>query len=401
MTGNNKKKETLLAHLGRDPQRFHGAVNVPVYRASTILEPDLEAWEDPQRRKRRGAVTYGRNGTPTTFALEEAVARLEGGYGAVALPSGLAAISVALLAFVEAGDHILVTDSVYRPGRSFCDTILKRLGVETTYFDPLIGADIGTLFKPNTRLVYLESPGSLTFEVQDVPAIASCAKAAGLRVILDNSWATPLYFQPFAHQVDVSVHAGTKYIVGHSDAMLGITVGRDEEAESRLRKTARGLGVCAGTEELFLGLRGLRSLAVRLTRHHENAMALTDWLAARPEVERVLYPARPDDPGHAIWQRDFSGASGLFGFVLAEPMPQHALAALIDDLELFGIGASWGGYESLMIPIDKELKERSVLPGPFGGPGLRIHAGLEDPEDLIADLDAGFARMNDAARVGA
>ena len=401
MTGNNKKNETLLAHLGRDPQRFHGAVNVPVYRASTILEPDLEAWEHPDRRKRRGGVTYGRSGTPTTFALEEAVARLEGGHGAVALPSGLAAISVALLAFVEAGDHILVTDAVYRPGRRFCDTILKRLGIETTYFDPLIGTDIKTLFRPNTRLVYLESPGSLTFEVQDVPAIASCAKAAGLTVILDNSWATPLYFQPFAHQVDVSVHAGTKYIVGHSDAMLGIVVGRDEEIEDRLRKTARGLGVCAGTEELFLGLRGLRSLAVRLTRHHQNAMALTDWLAARPEVERVLYPARPDDLGHAIWQRDFSGASGLFGFVLAKPTPQHALAALIDGLELFGIGASWGGYESLMIPIDKELKERSVLPGPFGGPGLRVHAGLEDPEDLIADLEAGFARMNDAARASA
>lgn len=401
MTIKDKKDETLLAHLGRDPERFQGAVNVPVFRASTILAPDLETWEDPQRRKRRGAVTYGRAGTPTSYALEETMAELEGGSGAVSLPSGLAAISVALLAYLEAGDHMLVTDAVYRPGRRLCDTILKRLGVETTYFDPLIGGDIAKLFRPNTRLVYLESPGSLTFEVQDVPAIAAAAKAAGLAVILDNSWATPLYFRSFEQGVDVSLYAGTKYVVGHSDAMLGLVVGRDREAEDRLRKTARGLGVCAGSEEQFLGLRGLRTLAVRLARHHQTALALAEWLAERPEVERVLYPPLPSDPGHALWQRDFTGASGLLGFALAQPTPRRALAAMIDGLELFGIGASWGGYESLIIPTDDELAEREILPYRADGPSLRIHAGLEDPGDLIADLDAGFARMREAARVSA
>ena len=398
----DKKDDTLLAHLGRDPQRFDGAVNVPVYRASTMLEPDLASWQDPERRKRPGKATYGRSGTPSSFALEGAVAALEGGHGAVALPSGLAAIAVALLAFAESGDHILVTDSVYRPGRSFCDGLLKRLGVETTYFDPLIGADIAGLVRPNTRLVYLESPGSLTFEVQDVPAIAAAARDAGLTVMLDNSWATPLFFKSFAHGVDVSVYAGTKYIVGHSDAMLGLVVGRDEETEKRLRWTARSLGVCAGSEEQFLGLRGLRTLSVRLARHQETALALTRWLETHPAVERVFYPALPGDPGHAIWQRDFTGASGLFAFALARPAPTPAIAAMIDGLELFGLGASWGGFESLLIPVDNELPAtRSFLPEASAGPAFRVHAGLEDPADLIADLEAGFARLNEAARASA
>ena len=399
MSLDDKKTETLLAHLGRDPQAYRGAVNTPVFRASTILTPDLATWEDGARRHRAGEVVYGRRGTPTSFSLEEAVARLEGGAGASALPSGLAAISCALLTFVEAGDHILVTDTAYYPTRAFCDDTLAKLGVETTYYDPLIGAEIASLIRPNTRLLYLESPGSLTFEVQDVPAMTRAAKAAGVAVVMDNTWATPLYFRPLEHGVDAVIHAGTKYIVGHSDAMLGLVVGTDQTAPA-VRKTADRLGICAGPDDIFLGLRGLRTLAVRLARHQETGLKLARWLATRPEVARVMHPGLPDDPGHAIWRRDFTGACGLFGFVLAQPYPKEALAAFVDDLELFGIGASWGGFESLIITA-AIARSRSATEWQAPGPCLRIHAGLEDPDDLIADLESGFARLNAAARLRA
>ena len=388
--------ETLLSHLGRDPGRFDGAVNPPVYHASTIIADCLATYEDPGRRHRKGEVFYGRYGTPTTFALEEAIAELEGGEACFAVPSGVAAISTALLAFLEPGDHILVSDSVYRPTRALCDGLIRRLGVETTYFDPLIGAALAELMRPNTRLVFLESPGSLSFEMMDIPALSAVARAGGAKVVMDSSWAASLLCRPFALGVDVSVHAGTKYIVGHSDAMLGlITV--NQENEQQLRTTVRALGQCAGPDDVYLALRGLRTLAVRLARHQETGLRLARWLDERPEVERVLHPALPEDPGHKIWRRDFTGACGLFGVVLKEPCPHAGLAAMIDGMELFDIGASWGGYESLMITAYPE-KFRSATAWDAPGRTLRIHAGLEHPDDLVADLEAGFERFNRVVR---
>ena len=391
MSIEGKRSETLLAHLGRDPWRFDGAVNTPVYRASTILSPGVAHWEDNERRRRKGSIHYGRAGTPTSFAFEDSVAALEGAAGAVSVSSGLAAIAFSILPFVDAGDHVLVADSVYWPCRKFCESQLKRLGVEVTYYDPLVGAGIAELIRPNSKLVYLESPGSLTFEVQDVPAIAAAAKAAGLILVADNTWATPLNFRPLEHGVDIVLHAATKYLVGHSDAMLGV-ICCSAEHEERVRETVRAYGVCAGPDDLFLGLRGLRTLAVRLARHQETGLALAAWLAGRPEVARVMHPGLPDDPGHALWRRDFDGASGLFGLVLSQPRSQEALAAMIDGLELFGIGASWGGFESLIITAKPE-RGRTATEWRVPGPTLRIHAGLEHPDDLIADLEAGFARL--------
>ncbi len=388
--------ETLLSHLGRDPARFDGAVNPPVYHVSTILFDDLDVYEDNHRYFEKGKVNYGRNGSPTTFALEDAISTLEGGHGTLAVGSGLAAISGTFLAFVESGDHILVSDNVYRPTRRLCDQLLLRLGVETTYFDPLIGADIAGMMRGNTRLVFLESPGSLTFEIADVPAMAAAAKAAGARVVLDTTWAASMLCKPFELGVDVSINAATKYIAGHADAMLGL-ITATEDCAAHLRRNVWQLGMCAGPDDVYLALRGLRTLAVRLARHQETALKLAKWLAGRPEVERVLYPALPGDPGHEIWKRDFSGASGLFGVVLRPPCPRAALKTLVEGMELFGIGSSWGGYESLMIPTYPE-KMRNVTTWDAPGRTFRIHAGLEHPDDLVADLEAGFERFNRVIR---
>ncbi len=388
------RDDTLMTHAGNRPADNRGVLNPPVYHASTILFPTVAALEDSVRHLNEpGRVHYGRYGTPTTFAFEEAVARLEGADQAVALPSGLAAITVALTSFLGNGDHLLMVDTVYGPGRKFCSAHLARFGVETTYYDPLIGAGIAELIRPNTRVVYLESPGSLTFEVQDVPAIAAAAHAAGALVVMDNTWATPLFFKPFRHGVDISVHAATKYIVGHSDAMLGVVLTRDE-LFATIKATAHGFGHAAAPDDCYLALRGLRTLGVRLRRHQETGLLLARWLAARPEVARVLHPALPDDPGHALWRRDFTGASGLFGVVL-KPVGQAALAAMLDGLTLFGMGFSWGGYESLVLPARPQTT-RSATSWPDSGPVLRIHAGLEDPVDLIADLERGFERLNAA-----
>ncbi len=387
--------DTLLGHLGRNPKAFHGAVNPPVYHASTILFEDLDRYDDRSRFFETGEVNYGRYGTPTTFALEEAVARLEGGHGCVAVSSGLAAITCSVLAFAGAGDHILVSDDVYRPTRGFCEGMLTRLGVETEFYDPSIGARIAELMRPATRLVFLESPGSLTFEVQDVPAIARVAKAAGAVVLLDGTWAASLLCRPFELGVDVSIQAGTKYIVGHSDAMLGL-ITASEACERQVRTAVWQLGQCAAPDDVYLALRGLRTLGVRLARHRETGLSLARWLAERPEVERVLHPALPGDPGHDLWRRDFSGACGLFGVVLRPPCPRAAIKAMIEGMELFGIGASWGGFESLMVATYPEgLRSATTWDAP--GRTLRIHAGLEDPADLIADLEAGFERFNRSA----
>src|SRR5438552_3892730 len=385
------RKDTLLAHLGRHPEGQHGAVNPPVYHASTILSSNMAEWEakrDPQTRF--DVVRYGLLGTPATCAREEAGAAVEGGYRAMLMSSGPAAITAPLQACLKCGDHLLMVDSAYGPARNFCDKVLTRCGVETTYYDPLIGEEIAKLMRPNTRVVYLESPGSLTFEVQDVAAIAAAAHDAGAKVLMDNTWASPYLFPSFLHGVDVSIHAATKYIVGHSDVILGAVI-TNEEMYLQVRTMAADLGHCAAPDDAYYALRGLRTMGVRLERHEKNALAVARWLQTRPEVLRVLYPALPEDPGHALWKRDFLGASGLFGVVL-KPAPKAAVYAMIDALDLFGIGSSWGGFESLIQPSYPE-RSRTATRWRAEGPLVRIHIGLEDPQDLIADLAQGLDRL--------
>ncbi len=384
------KKETRILHAGRHPEQFHGAVNPPVYHASTILHPSVAAMEKSGKTPFVG-VRYGRYGTPTTFALEEAVAELEGGARAVATSSGLAAITGALMAFLKAGDHVLMTDGAYFPTRKFCDSVLAGLGIETTYYDPLIGAGIAALMRPNTRVVFTESPGSLTFEIQDIPAIAAAAHAGGAVVMIDNTWGV-LNFQPFTKGVDVSIQAATKYIVGHADAMLGTITVADPDLWLRIKTSVAAFGHSPGSEEMYLGLRGLRTLPVRLKRHAATALALAKWLEARPEVDRVLYPPLPSDPGHALWQRDFDGACGLFGVIL-KPVAKNALDAMLDGYDHFKLGFSWGGFESLVIPTTGHAVVRTATDWSPAGPSLRFHAGLEDVDDLLADLEKGFERL--------
>lgn len=382
---------TRLTRVGRDPAAHAGAVNTPVYRASTFVWESVAEQEDFGRRMADPAdhvIPYGRLGNPTTQALEDAVAELEGGFRGLIAPSGLAAISGALLASLEAGDHALIVDSCYWNTRKFCDLVLKRAGIEVTYYDPSIGAGIAALIRPNTRVVYVESPGSQTFEIQDVPAIAEAAHKAGAIVILDNTWATPLFFKPFDHGVDISIQAATKYIIGHSDAMLGL-ITTTKELYIPTRTVVRQLGYTAGGDDAYLGLRGLRTLDVRLRRHFENGVQVAEWLQGRSEVAQVLHPALPRFPGHALWKRDFTGASGLFSIVL-KSFPKSAIDAFMDGLELFGMGASWGGYESL---VKREALQRSAGPAPEGVV-LRLHVGLEDPADLIADLAGGLDRLS-------
>lgn len=378
---------TLLAHVGNAPHDNHGIINPPVYHASTIVYPTLAALEHADRTPYEGT-RYGRRGTPTTFALEEAVAALEGGARCIAVSSGLAAITTALLAFLKAGDHLLMVDTTYGPARRFCDTILKGFGVETTYYDPL--AEITPLLRPNTRAVYLESPGSLTFEVQDIPATVAAARAVGAVTLLDNTWGAGVLLKPFDLGIDVSIQAATKYLVGHSDAMLG-TITTTAETFLTVKRTAGLLGTSVGPDDCYLGLRGMRTLPVRLARHQQTALAVAEWLTGRDEVVHVRHPALADCPGHAVWKRDFTGANGLLSVVL-KPTPKLALAALLDDLELFAMGYSWGGYESLIVPFDP-TPSRTATRWPFDGPCLRLHCGLEAADDLIADLDRGFARM--------
>jgi cystathionine beta-lyase len=394
-SGNNgatdpQKVETNLVTAGRDTKAQRGFVNPPVVHGSTVLYPtaaDLHA--------HRSEYQYGRRGTPTTKALQEALMALEGPQcaGVGIAPSGLSAITTTLLAVLKAGDHLLVCDNAYRPTRNFCDGLLTGYGVETTYFDPLIGAGVAGLFKPNTKAVLVEAPGSQSFEMPDIPAIASVAHARGALVIDDNTWATPLYHRSLEQGVDISMQAATKYIGGHSDIMFG-TISANARAWPQIAETIRLLGVCAGPDDVFLALRGLRTLAVRLAQHHRSALEMARWLATRPEVVRVLHPALESDPGHAIWKRDFTGASGLFSVVL-QPKPQQAVDALLDTLKLFGMGFSWGGFESLAIPFDCTPYRTATRWAP-GGPALRLHIGLENVEDLKADLERGFAVFNAA-----
>jgi cystathionine beta-lyase len=395
------KPATLLTTLGRAPPGADGPghggfVNPPLVRGSTVLHPDVAELRARAQRAAGGdddgPVTYGIHGTPTHEAFLEALTALEGGQRSWALPSGLSACTAAILAYVSSGDHILVPDSAYGPTRSFCTGTLARYGVSATFYDPCIGAGIEAQFRPNTRLLFLESPGSLTFEIQDVPRLAELARRRSVVSVIDNTWATPLYFRPLMHGVDVSVHAVTKYIGGHADLLLG-TVTANAAAAGPMRAFVRSLGLYASPDDCWLALRGLRSLEARLIRHRATAERLIDWLLGQPEVARVLYPSRPQDPGHELWRRDFCGATGLFGVVLQPQVGAKAFAALLDDTRLFGRGYSWGGFESLMIPC---YPERSVAPLAHAGPLMRISAGLEDADDLIADLHDGFARLRAA-----
>lgn len=390
-----RRADTLLVTAGRDPGASFDFVNPPLVRGSTVLHESVADMKARIASRNAGAdlpVTYGIYGTPTHHAFYEALNALEGGHASWALPSGLTACTVPILAFVQQGDHVLVPDSVYWPTRRFCRETLTRYGVETTFYDPRIGergrAAVEALFRPTTRVMFLESPGSLTFEMQDVPLLAEIARARGAVSMIDNTWATPLYCQPLALGVDVSIHAATKYICGHSDVIMG-TVTSNEAAWPRLRETFHHYGLTTSPDDVYLAHRGLHSMAARLRQHTATAMRLIEWLQAQPEVARILYPALPSDPGHALWKRDMSGASGLFGIVL-KPVADERFVAFIDGLQLFGRGYSWGGYESLLIPV---FPERTAVPLKFEGPLFRIAAGLENADDLIADLAAGFDRL--------
>jgi len=389
VTTRPRKPLTAVSHLGRDPKRWLGAVNTPVFRASTIVFPTTAEYYAAIAGEHEGLI-YGLHGLPTVTDFERAIAELEGGYAALAVPSGLTATTLPLLALTKPGDHVLVTDAVYGPTRRFCELHLRRMGVTVEYYDPLIGAGIAALLRDNTTVVFTESPGSLTFEVQDIPAIAAAAHARNALVVLDNSWATPLYFRAFDHGVDVSVHAATKYIGGHSDVLLGLIVG-NAAVYPRLHRLWTDMGVTASSDDCFLGLRGLRTLGVRMAHQQASGLRIAQWLRERPEVKEVLHPGLPGARGHDLWKRDFTGASALFGVIL-HPVAPERIAAMLDGFELFSMGFSWGGFESLVIPTHPE-RTRTATPWNAGGPCLRFAIGLEDPDDLMADLVEGFKRL--------
>jgi cysteine-S-conjugate beta-lyase len=388
-----RRPNTRLVRAGRAEVPGYDFVNPPLVRGSTVLHADVADMQRRFARRQAGddapPVAYGIYGSPTHHAFYDALNELEGGHFSWAFPSGLAACTIAIQAFVRQGDHVLVPDSVYGPTRRFCRDTLARFGVDTTFYDPCLGGALEAQFRPTTRVLFLESPGSHTFEMQDVPQLAGIARRRGAISVLDNTWATPLYFQPLKHGVDVSVHAVTKYIGGHSDLLMG-SVTANQRACPPLREAIQHYGLTTSADDCWLALRGLRSMAARLALHRANAERLIAWLMAQPEVARILYPALPDDPGHVLWRRDMSGASGLFGVVLRPDVAPQALNALVDALRLFGRGYSWGGFESLLIP---SYAERTVVPLPWTGAAFRVSAGLEDADDLIADLDQAFARL--------
>ncbi len=385
------KVATRIVHAGRARKWAGYSVNVPVVRASTVVFDSMAEMKHAVRHRGEQVPYYGRRGTQTHFAFSDAVCALEGGAGCALYPSGAAAISGALLAFLKTGDHLLMVDAAYEPTRALCDKVLKPLGIETTYYDPLIGAGIAALIRPNTRVIYLESPCSLTMEVQDVPAICAVAKAHNIVTILDNTWASPILCQPFAMGVDISIQAATKYICGHSDVMLG-TASANTKHWPQLREHSYLLGYCASADDVYLAARGLRTLGVRLAQHERNTQQVVEWLAQRPEVATILHPALPQHPGHALFKRDFSGSNGLFSFVLKQG-DLAAVTAFVEGMQHFKMGFSWGGYESLVLANLDVQALRSVTTWPYQGPLIRLHIGLEDPADLIADLAAAFDRM--------
>jgi cysteine-S-conjugate beta-lyase len=387
---------TRLTQLGRAGSRIHGFVNPALVRGSTVLHSNLENRRIEGARRHEQALVYGTHGTPTHFALENAIAEIEGGTRCQIVSSGLAAITTPLLAFMKTGQHVLVPDNVYGPTRRFCDGMLTDLGIVTTYYDPMITPEaLEGLFRPETTVLFLESPGSHTFEVQDVPTLAAVAHARGAKVMMDNTWGIH-FFQPFRHGVDISIQAATKYIGGHSDIILGaVTVASDADW-GRLRDATMALGQYASPDDCWLALRGIRTLGVRLKTQMENGLLVARWLAERPEVLRVLHPALPGAPGHELWKRDFTGACSLFGVVLKPAFTLEAVAAMIDSMTLFGIGSSWGGFESLILPTTGTI-HRTAGTGRFGGEIMRLHIGLEDPADLMADLERGLASLEEAS----
>ena len=376
-------KETFLTHGGRVPETQYGFVNTPAYRGSTVVFPTLDALDDQTIRYR-----YGRQGTPLTDGLETLVTELEGAAGTVLTPSGVSAISLSLLTCLSVGDELLITDSVYEPTRSFADTVLKRMGITTRYFDPRIGAGIANILSDKTRAIFLESPGSLTFEIQDLPAIAKAAEGRGIAILVDNSWATPLYYRPLALGANHVIHSATKMFVGHSDAMMG-TVSANAEHMDALRRTHRTMGLIASPDDSYLATRGMRTLAVRMKAHEERALDLARWLEERNGVE-VLHPALTSHPDHAIFTRDFTGSGCLFSIILP-PAPREAIAAMVDNMDVFGMGYSWGGFESLVLP-SRPARIRTAVPWTHKGNLIRIHVGFEDIDDLKADLGAGLDR---------
>jgi len=391
---NDKKQrlDTKIVEAGRRKEWTQGIVNPPVYRASTILFDDVAALHAAEPKD--GQLYYGRRGTPTSWALAEALTQLEpGAVGTKLFPSGVAAIAIALMSVLEPGDELLMVDSTYQPTRSFCDRVLKRMGIVTRYYDPAIGAGIEALVGEQTRAIFLESPGSLTFEVQDVPGICAVARARGIATLIDNTWATPMFFPAIDAGADLSILSCTKYIVGHSDAMLGSVTAGDRLWE-KLEQTYGGFGQCAAPDDCFLAARGLRTLGVRLRRHEASALRIAQWLKEQPQVARVLHPALADCVGHDLWRRDFKGSSGLFSFVL-DGGGEEDRTRLIDGLEHFGIGYSWGGYESLALPVDPQTV-RTATKGDWEGPIVRLHIGLEDVDDLIEDLARGLERFRPA-----
>ena len=390
------KVATRIIHAGRDRKWAGYSVNVPVVRASTVVFENMAEMKHAVRNRGEQVPYYGRRGTQTHFAFSDAVCELEGGAGCALYPSGAAAISGALLAFLKAGDHLLMVDAAYEPTRALCDKVLKPLGIETTYYDPLLGAGIAALIRPNTRVIYLESPCSLTMEVQDVPAICAVAKSHNIVTILDNTWASPILCQPFELGVDISIQAATKYICGHSDVMLG-TASANARHWPQLREHSYLLGYCASADDVYLAARGLRTLGVRLAQHQRNTLQVIEWLAQRPEIETILHPALPQHPGHDLFVRDFSGSNGLFSFVLKQG-DLAAVTAFVEGMQHFKMGFSWGGYESLVLANLDVQALRTATSWPYKGPLIRLHIGLEDPSDLIADLAAAFDRLQTIQR---
>ncbi len=386
------KLSTRLAQRGRGPRSRPGTVNLPVARASTVTFESVAEMEAIQKRFDADEVvpTYGILNMPLRAAFEEMMVEIEGGHRAATFPTGLAAVVGAIMATVKAGDHVLVTDNCYGPTRRFCDRTLARCGVATDYYDPTVGAGIAKLMKPNTRAVYLENPGSITFEVHDFRAIAAVARERGAAVIHDNTWATGVFFRSFDHGADLVIQAATKYPAGHSDVLIGAVIA-NEAWWPRLRDTSRDLGQTASPDDVFLALRGIRTLETRLKRHEQSALVVARWLEGRSEVKRVLHPALPKDAGHALWKRDFLGSTGLFGVELAA-FSKEKVSAFIDSLECFALGYSWGGYESLIVPGNLGRYGRALRPWK-GGPLIRLQIGLEDPQDLIDDLARGFTRL--------
>lgn len=390
----NKHKpneETRLIHSDYVPPQGFVGLSTPVHHASTVVFGSAHAYRARREHIHEGYV-YGLTGTPTTLALAQRIADLEGGYRAVLTPSGLSAITLVLLACLKQGDHLLVADNVYIPTRDFCMKLLTDLGVETTFYDPLIGEDIAALMRENTRLIWAESPGSITMEVQDIPSIAQIAHARGALLAIDNTWSAGLYFKPFARGCDISIQAVTKYIGGHADLMLGAATASNEALYRRIRDTASMLGLGAAPDDCFLALRGLPTLTTRLRQHQASALAVATWIKQRPEVKKVLHPAFTDCPGHNIWRRDFSGASGLFSVILQDKYSETAIDRMLDSLRYFKIGASWGGPVSLVLPLDPH-QVRTATPWREVGQLLRFSIGLEDPADLVADLEEGLARL--------